>query len=81
MPVRLDQEKEGINTEMCSSLVSYPVQRNRGDMYFMLWGVKGVNMNGVWIGEWNFDHLCTPFGNASNYSAIADLHTLQIATH
>jgi hypothetical protein len=27
-----------------------------------------------------FDHLCTPFGTTSNYSAIADLHTLQITT-
>jgi hypothetical protein len=26
------------------------------------------------------DHLYTPLGNTSNYSAIADLHTLQITT-
>jgi hypothetical protein len=24
------------------------------------------------------DHLCTPLGSTSNYSAIADFHTLQV---
>jgi hypothetical protein len=26
------------------------------------------------------DHLCTPLGTTSHYSAIADLHTLQVTT-
>jgi hypothetical protein len=35
-----------------------------------------VTKDGVWIGF--VDHLHTPLGNTSNYSAIANLHTLQI---
>jgi hypothetical protein len=33
-------------------------------------------MDGVWIGF--IDHLYTPLGTTSNYSATANLHTLQI---
>jgi hypothetical protein len=32
-----------------------------------------------WIGF--TDHLYTPLGTTSNYSAIVDLHSLQITTH
>jgi hypothetical protein len=35
-------------------------------------------MDRVWIGELIIDHLYTPLGTTSNYSAIANLHTLQI---
>jgi hypothetical protein len=54
MPVRLDQEKEGINTEkQFIGFVSSTTEQRR--YTFMLSRVKGVNINGVWIGEWNFD--------------------------
>jgi hypothetical protein len=35
-----------------------------------------VTKDGIWIGF--IDHLYTPLGSTSNYSAIANLHTLQI---
>jgi hypothetical protein len=41
--------------------------------------IKIVAYLGVWISE-SIDHLYTPLGTISNYSAIADLHTLQITT-
>jgi hypothetical protein len=37
-----------------------------------------VTIDGVWIGEWIYYDLYTPLGTASNYSAIANLHTLEI---
>jgi hypothetical protein len=35
---------------------------------------------GFWIGYWIYWHSYTRLGTTSNYSALADLHTLQITT-
>jgi hypothetical protein len=37
-----------------------------------------VTIDGIWIGEWIYWPLYTRLGTTSNYSAIADIHTLQI---
>jgi hypothetical protein len=39
---------------------------------------RGVTIDGVWIGEWIY--LYTALGTTNNYSAIVNLHTLQITT-
>jgi hypothetical protein len=50
----------------------------------MMWST--TNLLSRFMGEWFvlvngfIDHLYTPFGTTSNYSAIANLHSLQITT-
>jgi hypothetical protein len=44
--------------------------------YNILSRSRGVTIDGVC--EWVYYHLYTQLGPTSNYSAIADLHTLQI---
>jgi hypothetical protein len=42
---------------------------------------RSVTIDGVWIGELDLlTHLYTPLETTSNYSAIANLFTLQITT-
>jgi hypothetical protein len=43
----------------------------------MLLRFRVVTVDGVWIGKLD---LLTPLVTTSNYSAIADLHTLQITS-
>jgi hypothetical protein len=54
------------------------------DVYFVdgtLSRFKCVTKDGVWIGELDLlTHLHTTLGITSNYSAIANLHTLKITT-
>jgi hypothetical protein len=38
-----------------------------------------MTIDEAWTAEW-IDHLYTPLGTTSNYSAIAILYTLQITT-
>jgi hypothetical protein len=40
----------------------------------------GVTIDVLWIGEWIHSPLIHSFGTTSNYSAIANLHTLQSTT-
>jgi hypothetical protein len=40
----------------------------------------GVTIDGVWIGELDLLITCTQLGITSNYSAIANIHILQITT-
>jgi hypothetical protein len=44
--------------------------------------LRGVIIDGVWAGEWIFDHLYTRLGTTSIYKAIAHLHASEFSrTH